>query len=125
MKNMIVLLVLILSLPVTAGYEIPWHTINGGGGTSSGGQYTVMGTIAQPDTGEMAGDGYELLGGFWGGEPLCTVNFEHFVRFAKYWLDTGAALPADLYEDNVINGLDLKEFIDYWLWYCPLDWPLK
>ena len=33
----------------------------------------------------------------------------------------------DLFEDeyNIVNGLDLKVFVDYWLCYCPVDWPLK
>jgi hypothetical protein len=47
-------------------YKIDWYTIDGGGGTSSGGQYTVSGTIGQPDAGKMTGGNYELTGGFWG-----------------------------------------------------------
>ena len=30
-------------------YSIVWHTIDGGGGTSSGGVYSVSGTIGQAD----------------------------------------------------------------------------
>jgi len=43
------------------------------------------------------------------------------------WLLTGTDLPADLYEDidNIVNKLDLKVFVDYWLCYCPTGWPLK
>ena len=43
-----------------------------------------------------AGGNYELLGGFWPGGPLCTIDFEHFARFAQYWFETGPDLPADL-----------------------------
>jgi len=32
-------------------YEISWYTIDGGGGTSSGGPYKLTGTIGQPDAG--------------------------------------------------------------------------
>ncbi|MFN3409754.1 MAG: hypothetical protein ACK45B_12210, partial [Limisphaerales bacterium] len=32
-----------------AQYSIPWQTIDGGGGTSTGGVYRVTGTIGQPD----------------------------------------------------------------------------
>ena len=46
-------------------YDISWYTI-GGGGTSSGGTYTVTGTIGQSDAGHMSGGGYSLDGGFWG-----------------------------------------------------------
>jgi CSLREA domain-containing protein len=45
--------------------DIPWWTVDGGGGTSSGGDYAVSGTIGQPDAGEMSGGDYTLSGGFW------------------------------------------------------------
>lgn len=35
-------------------YEIVWSTIDGGGGTSSGGPYVLTGTIGQPDAGYSA-----------------------------------------------------------------------
>jgi len=40
---------------------------------------------------------------------------------------TGTELPADLYEyeNNIVNGLDLQVFVDYWLCYWPTSWPLK
>ena len=47
-------------------YSIDWHTIDGGGGTSTGGVYSVSGTIGQPDAGVMSGGNYSLAGGFWG-----------------------------------------------------------
>jgi len=47
-------------------YHIDWFTIDGGGGTSSGGQYTLSGTIGQPDAGELTAGNYVLEGGFWG-----------------------------------------------------------
>lgn len=47
-------------------YSIDWHTIDGGGGTSTGGVYSVSGTIGQPDAGTLNGSGYTLNGGFWG-----------------------------------------------------------
>lgn len=58
-------------------------------------------------------------------EPLFTVDFEHFARFAEYWLETGTDLAADLYEDDIVDLLDLKLFVDEWLDYCPYDRPLK
>ena len=51
-----------------AGYEISWYTVDGGGATlSTGGGYTLGGTAGQPDAGVLAGGGYVLAGGFWGG----------------------------------------------------------
>jgi hypothetical protein len=54
-------------LPLLAQYAINWQTIDGGGGTSTGGVYSVSGTIGQPDanTQPMTGGNYSLTGGFW------------------------------------------------------------
>ena len=127
MKKIIILLVLTLSLPALADYEISWSTIDGGGGTSTGGDYSLVGTIGQPDAANSQGDAFIVMGGFWPGGPVCIVNLEHFATFAEYWLMTGSGLPADLYVDeyDIVNLDDLSVFLDYWLWYCPLDWPLK
>lgn len=121
---------LVLGLIVSSSwgqYEISWYTIDGGGGRSTGGDFTLTGTVSQPDAAYSRGGNYELLGGFWPGGPLCLVDFEHFARFAEQWWLTGTGLPADLYEDefNIVNGLDLQVFVDNWLCYCPQDWPLK
>jgi hypothetical protein len=108
-------------------YEISWSTIDGGGGRSSGGQYELLSTIGQPDAAAVSGGDYELLGGFLPGGPLCFVDFEHFARFAEHWLETGAGSPADLFVDvdNKVNRLDLRVFVEEWLCYCPVGWPLK
>lgn len=81
--------ILLLSLsaliwPRTAfaqSFTIDWHTIDGGGGTSTGGVYSVSGTIGQPDAGVMSGGGYSIIGGFWSieavqmpGAPLLTIR---------------------------------------------------
>jgi hypothetical protein len=106
-------------------YDLHWSTIDGGGGTSSGGQYVLTGTIGQPDAAYSAGGDYELLGGFWPGGPICFVDFEDFARFAGLWLESGTGLAADLYEDDVVDFLDLKLFVDEWLCTCPYNWPLR
>ena len=47
-------------------FSIDWHTIDGGGGTSTGGVYAVSGTIGQPDAGgPMTNGQYSVTGGFW------------------------------------------------------------
>jgi hypothetical protein len=49
-----------------AQYSIDWFTIDGGGGTSTGGVYSVSGTIGQPDAGAPMTNGqYSVTGGFW------------------------------------------------------------
>jgi hypothetical protein len=51
---------------VLAGqFEIPWHTTDGGGGTSTGGPFALSGTIGQPDAGQMSGGSFAITGGFW------------------------------------------------------------
>ena len=106
-------------------YELTWSTIDGGGGTSSGGPYELIATIGQPDAAAVSGGQYELLGGFLPGGPLCFVDFEHFARFGQYWLEPGTGLPADLDQLNGVNGVDLRLFVEEWLCYCPVGWPLK
>lgn len=47
-------------------YSIDWYKVAGGGGTSTGGVYSVSGTIGQHDAGgPMNGGNYSLTGGFW------------------------------------------------------------
>jgi hypothetical protein len=85
MKKLFILFGLLL--PATGfaqQYSIDWYKIAGGGGTSSGGQYTLSGTIGQPDaSGAMTGGNYSLTGGFWSlisvvqtpGAPLLTITY--------------------------------------------------
>ena len=48
------------------GYALSWFTIDGGSGTSTGGVYSVSGTIGQPDAGGPLTNGqYSVTGGFW------------------------------------------------------------
>jgi len=46
-------------------YSIDWFTVDGGGGTSASGAYSVSGTVGQPDAGRMSGGSYTLNGGYW------------------------------------------------------------
>ncbi|MHC4556598.1 MAG: hypothetical protein ACYTFW_13470 [Planctomycetota bacterium] len=87
-KNSSALLLSLMMAAVVCGqYKIDWYTIDGGGGTSSGGQYTLTGTIGQPDAGWSIGGIYELLGGFWlgGSLPECYTG-PHYDQ----WLDVGS-----------------------------------
>jgi hypothetical protein len=55
-----------LCLPALGQYSIDWFTVDGGGGTSTGGVYSVSGTIGQPDAGgPMTNGQYSITGGFW------------------------------------------------------------
>ena len=118
----------IIILPINAQcdqYKIVWSTIDGGGEQSSGGQYILTGTIGQPDAAYSSSGNYQVLGGFWPGGPLCFVEFDDFSKFALYWMESGTGLPADLYQDGLVNSDDLIEFVNLWLCTCPYNWPLK
>ena len=68
----IVLALLIVSLAAAqsgSGYDLTWNTIDGGGGSSSGGTYSLAGTLGQADAVTLSGSGYTLNGGFWYGAP--------------------------------------------------------
>ena len=58
-----------IALAQTGGpYDLSWSTVDGGGHTfSTGGDYSLGGTIGQPDPGLLTGGVYTLGGGFWGG----------------------------------------------------------
>jgi hypothetical protein len=67
MKKIIILFgLLVPAMGFAQQYSIAWSKIAGGGGTSTGGVYSVSGTIGQPDaSGAMSGGSYSLTGGFW------------------------------------------------------------
>ncbi len=84
------LLLLLALLPAVAlaqsggGYDLTWNTVDSGGYTfSTGGEYSLGGTVGQMDAGVLTGGGYTLAGGFWGGAvaqyriylPLVLRNF--------------------------------------------------
>src|SRR5688572_32929568 len=49
------------------GFDLSWSTIDGGGATfSTGGAYSLGGTVGQHDAGTQTGGVYTLTGGFWG-----------------------------------------------------------
>jgi hypothetical protein len=48
-------------------YDAEWHTVDGGGGVSTGNTFTIRGTAGQPDAGVSSGMTYTVRGGFWSG----------------------------------------------------------
>ena len=81
-------------------FDLFWHTIDGGGATfSTGGGFTLGGSIGQPDAGVvMSGGQFQLAGGFWlaatSGAPLTCA--------------------ADLNNDGLVNGADLGILLGAW-----------
>ena len=73
MRRLMLVVLIGLSLVVVStvlaqsgsGYDLTWNTVDGGGDTSTGGGYTLIGTIGQSDAGLlMNGGGYSAAGGF-------------------------------------------------------------
>jgi hypothetical protein len=132
-KQGILMPLLVMGLIVSSSlgqYELSWYTIDGGGERSSNGQYELLDTIGQPDAAYSRGGQYELLGGFWPGGPLCFVDFYSFARFAEWWLEDCTELNewcsgADFEPDGDVDPVDLKLFVEEWLYNCPPDWELK
>ena len=61
MKQMMILMGVAVCC-ITAGlaqYSIAWQTIDGGGGTSTGGVHSVSGAIGQPDAGPTMTNGHQ------------------------------------------------------------------
>src|ERR1043166_3898829 len=75
------------------GYDLTWSTIDGGGATSTGGSYSLSGTIGQADANPaMTGGSYQLSGGFWPVTQVC------------YCL-------GDLNGDGKKDGRDVQQFV--------------
>jgi hypothetical protein len=78
------------------GYDLTWSTIDGGGVmNSTGGTFTLAGTIGQPDAASnptLTGGAFELTGGFW---PVANVCY----------------CLGDLNADGKKNGADVQKFI--------------
>jgi hypothetical protein len=70
-------------------FAIGWHTVDGGGEmSSSGGAFSLAGTVGQPDAGTaLAGGSFSLSGGF--------------------WVDSQNSCPADLDFDGSVGQSDL------------------
>ena len=76
-----------------AQYSMDWHTVAGGGGTSTGGVYSVSGSIGQHDAGgAMTGGSYSLTGGFWAlfavptpGAPALNIGLTSTNTAVVYW----------------------------------------
>lgn len=123
--------------PVARGqsFDLSWHTIDGGGATtSSGGAYTLGGSIGQPDAGEvLTGGPFELTGGFWLATqvtpPPCPGDLNGDRRVDLTDLATllgnfgdasGAALAdGDLDNDSDVDLSDLTTLLAHFGSTCP------
>jgi len=106
--------------------DLSWHTIDGGGGDSAGGDIALRGTIGQPDTGgAMSGDDWSVVGGFWSdggvmptecpgdatGDRL--VNFDDLIAVLSAWGVCGDC-PEDLDDSGFVDFDDLLLVLANW-----------
>ena len=112
-----------LSSVLAQGYSIDWYKIAGGGGTSTGGVYSVSGTIGQHDSGgPLTGGSFSLTGGFWAlyavqtpGAPVLSIKLTTTNTAQIYWpspstgfnlqvstnlVSTNWVTPAETLQDN-------------------------
>ncbi|MHC4574048.1 MAG: hypothetical protein ACYS76_07935 [Planctomycetota bacterium] len=58
-------------------------------------------------------------------DPLCTVDFRHFAKFAQHWLNAPCdenntwCDGADLNHIDGVDWADLRLLLDEWLYSCP------
>lgn len=114
-KSILAVVILTFALGATAqNYSIDWYTIDGGGGTSSGGPYMLSGTIGQPDAGVHSGGSYTLVGGFWGAFAVQQVGAP-----TLYIRPAGPGQVTISWEPNT-PGFSLQESTDLGL--APAGW---
>jgi hypothetical protein len=87
----------------SAQYAIDWFTIDGGGGQSAGGVYTLNGTIGQPDAGRSSGGSYTLRGGFWSAFAVVQTEGAPTLRILRNGANVTLAWP------NPSSGFQLQE----------------
>jgi hypothetical protein len=80
-SNLLCALPIILAIASNAPAQVSmtWSTIDGGGGKSTGGAFTLHGTIGQPDAGVSSGPAFVLSGGFWslGEDAACSADLDN------------------------------------------------
>ena len=101
-SHLVALSLTALAAPAAMGHDfsIYWYTIDGGGGTSSGGDFVLSGTIGQHDAGgPMVGGDFSVTGGFWVGAGSGTG---------------GCGCAADFNQDGGVDGADINAFFEAW-----------
>jgi hypothetical protein len=107
LKSLFASLILAAASASAQTYALDWHTTAGGGGTSTGGVYSVTGTIGQHDAGGAMTNGqYSVTGGFWSfaaavqtpGAPLLSIVPSGPGQAAISW---SPAMPGFVLQENL------------------------
>ncbi len=115
--------------PDGGSFDLSWHSMDGGGGTSNSRAFALSGTIGQPDAGVvMTGGDFALTGGFWaapGGGPVCpedingdgVINVTDLLAVLSAWGACPvppALCPEDINGDGFVNVTDLLAVLSAW-----------
>ena len=112
-------------------FDVPWFTIDAGGGVAQGGPYQMSGTIGQPDASltALTGGSYELSGGYWVSfsdngcnvadiaSPFGILDGADVNAFISAFGVNGSL--ADLNNDGIVDGADVNAFISAFGAGCP------
>jgi hypothetical protein len=99
-----------LAAPLAAApsYDLSWWTVDGGGGSSAGGDLALQGTLGQPDAGPSNSGLYALQGGFWAATlPQGSAGRYHSLTPCRV-LDTriaGEPLPTEIAFSLPLRGV--------------------
>ncbi|MFK7960232.1 MAG: hypothetical protein AB8G96_06870 [Phycisphaerales bacterium] len=102
----------------TGGPSIDWWSVDGGGGASGGGDWSLTAAIGQADAGPMAGGEWLVDGGFWAGGaatlPACPNDVDgsgvvDFVDLLSVLSNFGVCpgCPADVDGNGVVDFVDI------------------
>ncbi len=107
-------------------YDVKWNTLDGGGGSCTGGSFELVCTIGQPDAGSasapLTGGTFELVGGYWTSSSVCECagdmnldgvrNGADIQTFVGCFLTGGSCSCADLDGSGGITAADMVAFVN-------------
>lgn len=108
-------------------YDVTGATQAGGGGTSSGGDFSLDGTIGQVAAGDMSGGDFQVMGGSLTPDtPMCeradlncngTVDGADLGLLLLNWGQCDGSATrcvGDITLDGIVDGADLAMLLTYW-----------
>ncbi|MFO0837955.1 MAG: hypothetical protein U1D55_05465 [Phycisphaerae bacterium] len=115
-----------------AQYDLSWFTIDGGGAMfTTGGSFTLSGTIGQPDAGVMSGGSFTLTGGFWAVPPSATPcpgdadgnrtvdSSDLGILLANWMTSVTPNTNGDFDGNGTVDSSDLGILLANWMVTCP------
>ena len=61
---LLILVVFSVVLAQSGQFDLPWHSVDSGGGNSAGGDFALQAAIGQPDASSLSGGQFTMAGGF-------------------------------------------------------------